>query len=253
MEKVGLNLKSQYNMNNELKKKIESWSLGKNNYKMIPTGGEILKSIGSEMLFIEFTKESGEWIAKSPQPIFIQGIGDYNPLTGTYSVTYTKDKESKSERITPEGFSFNDPENDGWMHRFITYSLHFKVMEEELYYNRLRVKYDKSENVLPIEPLCVLQKGKQKESLQYHNYIAAVIDSDVPGGVGEGILSFRISEITKIDKRAKSWNFGIRDNTGYYMLVSGYQEIDGTWICKNFSVSGTVLGDLKVIDIEDPK
>ena len=32
-------------MDKELKKKIESWSLGKNNGKLIPTGGEILKSM----------------------------------------------------------------------------------------------------------------------------------------------------------------------------------------------------------------
>lgn len=242
-------------MDKELKKKIESWSLGKNNYKMIPAGGEILKSIGSEMLFIDFSKdENGTWSAKEPQPIFIQGIGDYNPLTGTYLIKYSgKDKTSKEERITPEGFSFNDPDKEGWMHRFVTYSLHFKMMEEELYYNRLRTKYDKSENVLPIESIIVLQKGKQDESLQYHNYIAAVIDTNVEGGLGEGILSFRIGGITKIDKRSKSWSFGLRDTTGYFMMVPKYQETEDGWICKNFSISGTVLGDLKIMDIEDPK
>ena len=57
-------------MDKELKKKIESWSLGKNNGKLIPTGGEILKSIGSEMLFIDFTRdENEEWSTKEPQPI----------------------------------------------------------------------------------------------------------------------------------------------------------------------------------------
>lgn len=242
-------------MEKELKKKIESWSLGKNNYKMIPAGGEILKSIGSEMLFIEFSRDDeGNWTTKDPQPIFIQGIGGYNPLTGTYEIKYSgKDKTVKTETITPEGFSFNDPDKEGWMHRFVTYSLHFKMMEEELYYNRLRTKYDKSENVLPIDSIIVLQKGKQEESLKYHNYIAAVIDTDVEGGLGQGILSFRIGGITKIDKRSKSWSFGLRDTSGYYMAIPKYQEIEGTWICKNFSISGVVLGDLKIIDIEDPK
>jgi hypothetical protein len=242
-------------MEKELKKKIESWSLGKNNYKMIPAGGEILKSIGSEMLFIEFSRDTeGNWTTKDPQPIFIQGIGGYNPLTGTYEIKYSgKDKTVKTETITPEGFSFNDPDKEGWMHRFVTYSLHFKMMEEELYYNRLRTKYDKSENVLPIDSIIVLQKGKQEESLKYHNYIAAVIDTDVEGGLGQGILSFRIGGITKIDKRSKSWSFGLRDTTGYYMAIPKYQELEGTWICKNFSISGVILGDLKIIDIEDPK
>lgn len=243
-------------MNKNLEKKIECWSLGKNNGKLIPAGGEILKSIGSEMLFLEFNRdEEGNWSTKDPLPVFIQSIGEYIPITGTYEITYTtKDQGVRSERITPEGFSFNDPETEGWMHRFITYSLHFKTMEEELYYNRLRSKFDKSEGVLPIESLMVLQKGRQKESLGYHNYISAVIDTNVEGGLGEGILAFRISEITKIDKRARSWSFGLRDSDGYFVSVPKYQEIEGQgWICKGLSIDNVVLGDLKILDIEDPK
>lgn len=241
-------------MNKVLKEKIESWSLGKTNGKLIPRGGEILKSIGSEMLLVKFKKENDNWSADNPLPIFVQSIGEYNPLTGTYEITYTtKDKETSTERITPEGFSFNDPETEGWMHRFITYSLHFKLMEEELYYARLREKFDRSENILPIESIMVLQGGKQKESLGYHNYIAAIIDTNVEGGLGEGILSFRISEITKINKRSKSWSFGLRDSEGYFIQVPKYQEVDGTWIAKRISIDGVVLGDLKIVDIEDPK
>ena len=240
-------------MNKVLKEKIESWSLGKTNGKLIPRGGEILKSIGSEMLLVKFKKENDNWSADNPFPIFVQSIGEYNPLTGTYEITYTRDKKTFTERINPEGFSFNDPETEGWMHRFITYSLHFKIMEEELYYSRLREKFDRSENVLPIESIMVLQGGKQKESLGYHNYIAAIIDTNVEGGLGEGILSFRISEITKIDKRSKSWSFGLRDLEGYFIQVPKYQEVGGTWIAKGISIDGVVLGDLKIVDIEDPK
>ena len=243
-------------MDKTLEKKIESWSLGKNNYKLIPKGGEILKSIGSEMLFIEFKRDdNGVWTAKDPIPVVIDGIGGYNPLTGTYEITYSKkDEKGIKETITPEGFSFNNTENDGWMHRFLTYSLHFKIMEEEFYYGRLRKKYDTSENVLPIESLLVLQAGKQKESLRYHNYIAAVIDTNIDGGLGIGILSFRISEITKIDKRPKYWSFGIRDFDGYFVNISKYQNTpeDG-WICKGFKINNILIGNLKIMDIEDPK
>ena len=48
-------------MNKVLKEKIESWSLGKTNGKLIPRGGEILKSIGSEMLLVKFKKENDNW------------------------------------------------------------------------------------------------------------------------------------------------------------------------------------------------
>ena len=47
--------------------------------------------------------------------------------------------------------------------------------------------------------------------------------------------------------------FGIKDSAGNYMNVLKYQEKDGTWICKDFSVSGTVIGDLKIIDIENER
>lgn len=242
-------------MNKTLEKKIESWSLGKTNQKLIPEGGEILKSIGSEMLFIEFIKENDQWTAKDPVPIFVSGIGDYEPMTGTYEISYNKKDEGvKTERIIPTGFSFNNPEETGWMHRFITYSLHFKTMEEELYYNRLRTKFDLSENVLPIEAIQTIQAGKQKDSLGFHNYISAVINTDTENGIKSGILAFRISEITKLTKRSKSWAFGLRDWDGYFMSIPKYQEIEKEgWICKDFSIDGTILGDLKILDIEDPK
>ena len=235
--------------------KLESWSLGKNNRKLIPQGGEILKSIGSEMLYVRFERqEDGTWTADNPVTIFVESIRDYDPMTGTYELVYTREKKTHTTRITPEGFSFNNPEDDGWMERFVTYSLHFKMMEEELYYNRLRSKFNTSEGVLPIESISVLAGGKQKESLGYHNYISAVIDTDVEGGIGMGILAFRISEFTKVDKKARSWSFGLRDWDGFYMYVQKYQETeDKGWVAEKFTVDGTVLGDLKIMDIEDPK
>ena len=238
-------------MNKTLQKKIESWSLGKDNHKLIPEGGEVLKGAGSEMLLIEFTKKEDQWTASDPIPVYVSRIGDYNPMTGTYNLTYNeKDKEAITTQITPEGFSFNQPEEEGWMKRFITYSLHFKTMEEEIYYSRLREKFEKSEGVLGIEQITVLQKSK---TYQYHNYISAVIDTDVSGGIGKGILAFRISDISSLFKRSKSWSFGVRDWEGYYVNIPKYQETENGWVCKGFSIDGEVLGDLKIIDIQDPR
>ena len=240
-------------MTRETKEKLIQWSLGKNNQKWIPQGGEILKYIGSEMLFVDFEKKD-VWTAKEPTPVAIQRIGDYDPMTGTYSMTWTdKDKKEHTERITPEGFSFNDPDKEGWMHRFVSYSLHFKMMEEELYYGRLRKIYDKNQGVLGIEPIEVLVKGKQEESLKYHNYIAAVIDTETENGIHEGILEFRIHGITKLQKRSKSWCFGIKDQDGYLIMIPKYQETPEGWIAKDITLDGKIIGDLKIIDIEDEK
>lgn len=242
-------------MNKQLEKKIEKWSLGKNNRKFINPSADILRFIGSEMLLVVFNKdETGKWDSETPKPIFVNSIHDFDPMTGTYEIIYTLDKETKQERIIPEGFSFNSPEESGWMHRFLPYSLHFRILEEELYYKRLRAKYDSSEGVLPIEPLLIFKKSNQKETLGYKNYIAAVIDSDVEGGVKEGILSFRIVEITNITKKSKGWEMVLKDDSGNILFVNNYKNDENEgWICKGVKLDGTLLGDLKIMDIEDPK
>lgn len=119
----------------KLEDKLIFWSDGRKNTKFIPQGGDILKYIGSEMLLIRFERdENGVWTTKTPDPVFIVSIGDFEPLTGTYKVMYRR-KESGDEelRVTPEGFSWNIPEDDGWMIRLVSYSNHFKMMEEELF------------------------------------------------------------------------------------------------------------------------
>lgn len=241
-----------------INQKITSWSDGKKNAKFIQRGGEILKMIGGELLRIDFSKEEDKWTASNPIPVIVSEIGDFDPLTGTYKIIYKeKDKDNSEDlRITPEGFSFNVPENDGWMKRFVTYSNHFLMMEEELYYRRLKDLFNSGRGILGPDQLSQFSTGKhKKERLGTFNYISAVIDSDVPGGVNEGILAFRISEISKLNKYGKNWDFGIRDDTGDYISIRKFKEDPDTkqWMVKNFSIDDTVLGDLKFIDIETPK
>ena len=236
---------------------LENYALGKTSLKWVPEGAEILKSIGSEVVFVRFTRENAEsnWITNTSR-VFIISIRDFDPMTGTYQIVYRKiDDESKEaieERIIPEGFSFNNPEKDNWMNRFIPMSLHFKLTEEEIYYHRLKNLYN-SRSGLPIQKIQELKNTKQEESLGYHNYIAAVIDSDVSGGLGLGIISFRIYEITTIQMLSKAWSFGIKDKDGNYFPIKFENNQNSDGVVKNFSVNGVIIGDLKIMDIEDEK
>lgn len=239
----------------KLEDKIISWSDGKRNSKFIPQGGEILKYIGSEILYIKFTKnEEGEWTTTDPSPVVVIRIGDFDPLTGTYKMTYkSKDLGEEELRVTPEGFSWNVPETDGWMIRFVTYSNHFKMMEEELYYRRLKEIYQTGNGVLGPQELSQFTTGKERKTrLGVLNYISVIIDSDVPGGLGEGILAFRVSEIIRIEKRGKKWELGLRDQDGDYIGVSRFIEDPEThqWYSPDFTLGGKLLGDLKIVDIE---
>lgn len=239
----------------KLEEKIITWSDGKRNVKFIPQGGEILKYIGSEMLKINFKKnDAGEWNTETPIPVFIISIGDFEPLTGTYKVIYKgKDADEEELRITPEGFSWNVPEEDGWMVRFVSYSSHFKMMEEELFYRNLKTLYTSEKNILGPQELSQFSAGKErKKRLGSLNYISVVIDTDTTEGIGEGILAFRVSEITRVDKRGKKWEIGLRDQEGDYIGVQKFIEDSEThqWYCPSFTLDGKVLGDLKILDIE---
>ena len=238
----------------KLEEKIISWSDGKGNTKFVARGGEILRFIGSELLCVKFEKsDEGNWTAGNPIPVFVISIGDYEPLTQTYKMVY-KEKESdpKELRITPNGFSWNNPEEDGWMTRFVSYSQHFMIMEEELYYQRLTDLFNSGKGVL--EPSLVAQFASGKERkfrLSELNYISVVINTNIPGGLGVGTLAFRVSEVTKVDKRGKKWEIILKDDFGDLFTISKYiQDESGQWIAPGVTINGVLLGDLKLIDIE---
>ena len=239
----------------KLEDKLIFWSDGRKNAKFIQQGGEILKYIGSEMLLIRFKRnEDGVWATDTPDPVFIVSIGDFEPMTGTYKAVYKgKDSEEEELRITPEGFSWNIPEEDGWMIRLVSYSNHFKMMEEELFYRNLETLYSSDKNVLGPQEISQFSVGKErKHRLDCLNYITAVINTNVEGGLGEGMLAFRISEVTRIEKRGKKWELGLRDQDGDYISVSKFIENPDThqWYSPGFTIEGKVLGDLKIVDIE---
>ena len=220
-------------------------------------GGEILKHIDSEILYAKFKKnpENGGW-DNDLQIVKLDYIGDYDPMTSTYLAKMTTKEGEKIEiRIMSAGFEWGDPEEKGTTSRLIPLSHHYRLMENEVYYNRLRELYFKNQNVLGIEQLNALVGKEGKEALAHILWIAAVIDTDTEKGLKKGLLTFRIGEISSIFKRSKVWAFNLRDLAdGSFMTVPKFaQEENGVWVARDFSWNGTVLGDLKIIDIENPK
>lgn len=239
----------------KLEEKLVSWSDGKRTTKFIPRGGEILKTIGSSLIKVRFylDQESHEWKTEDPKSVAVISIGDFEPMSETYKIVYSVGDTKSEIRITPEGFSWNNPEEDGWMERFIPYSYHYQIMEEEIFYGNLRTRYDKGIGVLGPTPLSQFSTGKEKKKrLECVNYISAVIDTDVEDGLHVGILAFRISEIARIEKRGKKWELGIKDQDGDYILIPKFIENPEThqWYCPGLTVNGRKLGDLKILDIE---
>lgn len=240
----------------KLEEKLISWSNGKKTPKFIPQGGDILKFIGSEMLKVEFKRdpEDNLWKTDNPSPIFVISIGDFDPMTCTYKLVYKEQEgEDKDLRITPEGFSWNNPEEDGWMTRFVSYSTHFTMMEEELYYNNLELRFSSNKGVLSPKELSQFSTGRERRRrLNNINYISAVINTNVEGGLGVGILAFRLSDIIKVEKRGKKWELGIKDNEGDYIQIHKFIEDQEShyWSCPEFIVNGKLLGELKIMDIE---
>lgn len=241
-------------MSKLVENRLEKWSL--TGLTGAINGGEILKYIGTEVIYAKFTKnaENGGW-DNNLQTTRIDYIGDYDPMTGTYKVKHTtKAGEVVETRIMSAGFEWGDPEEKETTSRLIPMSKHYEMMELTLYFERLRDSYFKNRGTIGLEQIKSLVESKSKDGLRNILWIAAVIDSDTDKGLRQGILTFRITEVFNLQRRAKSWSFNLRDEDGTFLPVQKFtQEEDGTWIAKDFSYGGEVIGDLKIIDIESPR
>lgn len=221
----------------------KNYGFSKLDYKYIPAGSEILKYIGQEVVFIHYQKEGeNNWTTKSEKAIIVS-IEDYDPMTMTYNCKYRLQSSPEKElevRIIPEGYSWSEPKEDGEVDsfvRFVPYSYHCKLAEDEMLYSRLADLYEKKET-LTVEQLKNISESKEKsKTLKYSNHIAAIIKLDESGD----ILYFRLHDFYLKHRSGTRYAIGLTDseNRVHKMMIDS----------KDSEYSFENLGKLKLIDL----
>lgn len=221
---------------------IKEYGFSTASLKWVPRGGELLKYVGQDIVFVDFRKLGNNAWTSECKPGKIVWIGDFNPTTMTYKVKYQvgKDPTVLTETIIPEGFSFDITGGgiQNKMCRFIPESLHMACIEEEQFYERLGELWNKRDT-LPIESLQTLSSSKEKhKTLNYCKHVAVV------GKTNEGqILYFKLCGF-----KLKTMKGGMRELT----LIDAEKRtltILGASDAKEYDWNG--IGKIKLIDLEE--
>lgn len=225
-------------------KKLYGFYEGNLNY--IPRGGDLLKHVGSSVAMIDYSRDKlGRW-DYSLKEVTIESITNYDPMTITYDLEYKiiGEEKSKTVKIIPEGFSFENPEETGKSLRFLPLSMHFKVQEEKRFYDMLASKFD-SAKTLSIEALENISESKEQSDLLGRNYnIVAVIKTEEEN---PEILYFRIDKLKL--KHNKQDNYAItilnleKDKTYTFLINSKSESYE-------FFYGKEKIGNLKILDLQ---
>lgn len=231
---------------------VERYSFDSGSLKWIPKGGELMNYIGSEVMYVEFTKQpDGKWANKF-FPAIITAIGDYDPITLTYQIDWIvvngDKKENKTERITPEGWSLDilGQGTQDTMNRFVPYSLHSRVVEEESRYHYYAQLWEER-NCLGHKFLQnIAHSAEQHKMLTYAINLQAIVkgweDPEAEELVYRNeVMAFRIRKLSYKHVKGKTWRLSLYDWDNNLTTVemeedAEYAEIPG-------------IGDLKVIDL----
>lgn len=217
----------------------------------IPQPGELLKYVGSSIILLVYEKNEKEEWKISNSIVKLEWMGNYDPMTGTYELTYDTGKPEKdgdkivytegkhNVRVFSQGFSFENPEETGKSLRFIPFSYHYKFVEFQDFYIRLKNEYD-SYKTLKIEELEQISKSKDQGGILEPKYICAVIKTEE-----NDILQFRIISLEIKHRNGKNYALTIGNEIGRtytFMISSSDSEY-------NFSYGKEYLGKLKIVDL----
>ena len=220
---------------------IKEYGFSTASLKWIPKGGDLMKYVGQDVVFVDFRKlEDGTWTSEC-KPGHILAIGDFNAISMTYRVKYQvgKDPTIYYETIIPEGFSFDiaGAGIQNKMCRFIPESLHMACIEEEQFYQRLGELWDKKSSI-PTLALQSLSSSKEKhKTLNYCKHIAVV------GKTDEGqTLYFKLSGFKLKTVKGGLKELTLMDEQKRALIVTGSED------AKEYVWPG--VGTLKLIDLE---
>lgn len=220
---------------------IKEYGFSTASMKWIPKGGDLLKYVGQDVVFVDFRKlEDDTWTSEC-KPGHIVAIKDFNPVSMTYKIEYTigGDPTIHFETIIPEGFSF-DIAGGGIqkkMCRFIPDSLHMACIEEEQFYQKLGELWDKKDS-LSTASLQTLSSSKEKhKTLNYCKHVAVVGKTDEGQTLYFKLVGFKLKSV-----KGGLKELTLMDSEKRAHIVVGEEN------AKEYVWPG--IGKLKLIDLE---
>lgn len=226
----------------EFKKK---YGFNSGSLKWVPKGGDLLECIGQRVIRVSFLKDDKDNYTSKEDQVLVKSIWGYNQKTMTYQISYTlPDSEEPekvyTEEIIPEGFSTSiveqslggEPKD---MHRFIPGHLHLRVIQEDLFFNRLFQLYTLRETMTEEELYAIDRDKDQNKILNYCKNIYAICLVD------EQVCGFRISKLKIRRNDGGSKRLTIYDSSND--SVSVVIEKDS----KEYTIPD--IGTMKIIDI----
>jgi len=221
---------------------IKKYGFNKASYKYVPAGGELLRFIGQVVIRVAFSKDSGSWEVTGTDRVFIKSIDAYDPATMTYRCTWMNIKNPEKEnetRIIPEGFSFSEkgPDEEGKMERFIPYSTHCRLVEDEAFYSRLKSLWGKRDTLGKDQLELISSSKDQAAILKYSNNVGALIKLSDSEFLWARIVELNLNHKAGIDYKVRivteekdTWTFMIKSTDTSYDFENG-------------------LGEMKIIDL----
>lgn len=173
----------------ELSKLKTEYGYSPASYKYIPMAFELMKCIGQPVVMVTYTKEDKDPESEDKESTWstdikmvrLVSIYDHDPMTMTNKLKYNTSLEDTGGeevevRVQPEGYEFVNGEETGTFRRFQPVSLHHQMMEDELFFARLRNLFD-SRDTLSFEELKTISESKnQGQVLCYSHNIGAAIE-----------------------------------------------------------------------------
>ena len=238
----------------ELAKLKENYSYQPGSYKYVPKGSEILKYVDQDVLLITYKKiseptgevdEEGKEIVNSRWETsgtraYIVSISDHNSFDMTYLCKYRIEdsEEVKEARIIPEGYEYSVGTDVDEFIRFVPYSIHTLMTEDQIFYARVADMYDSKEPI-KFEDLRTISDSKnQGQVLRYsHNIGAAVKLEDGT------VLWIRIHALKIKHRQGNKFGLFFSDEDGkqWSALVTPEDT--------EYSLTG--LGTFKILDLAD--